>query len=528
MATLVAEHAGSEAREFALQNGPNFIGRARDNAVVINHDSLSRRHACLFIERDAARLTDLDSKNGTFVHDVRIREVSLAADGNFRCGDVTLTLRGLQPPRVGPLLEIDLARRRPQLSDFWAHSDELRGSPSRLELGAQRHAREQRGKSLLQLFEALATLRHEDVLERVLDLLFQVLPIDHAAALLAESGAARWSLAAARSRDGFSACECSQHVVDYVRQHGTAVLFADAPQDPRLAGASSIVDQEIRASLCVPLPLRERQSGVLYVDARRSACSLSEEDLEFLCVFAGYAAITIDNVSLAKQLEEEAVVRSHLLRFFPASTAMQILASGRTSLAPVKTLVTALFCDLTGFTTLSSTKDPTDVVRLLNQYFQTLAEVVFRFGGTLEKYIGDALLAVWGAPFLREDDATRAVQAAIEMQRKFMELEHTWRDEDAVALGVHIGLDTGLVAAGNIGSERYLQYATIGEATTLASRICGAAQSGDILISGATRNALAGAQFDLVPVPAIQVKGRAQPLEVWRVTWAAGKAPVCG
>jgi adenylate cyclase len=520
MATLVIEHAGGESREFELQNGPNFIGRAPDNAVVISHASLSRRHACLFVERDAVRLTDLDSKNGTFVHGVRIREVLIEAGGSFRCGDVSLALRGEPAARVGPLLEIDLSQRRPQLSDFWARSDDTRAPASTPEPGERRQVRQQRGKSLLHVFEALAALRSEDVLERVLDLLFQVLPIDHAAVLLGEPGTTRMLPGAARSRDRFSGCECSQHVVDYVRQHGTAVLFANASQDPRLAGAHSIVDQDIRASLCVPLPLRARQSGVLYVDTRRSTSTFGQEDLEFLCVFAGYAAITLDNVSLAKQLEEEAVLRSHLLRFFPASTATQILASGRTSLAPVKTLVTALFCDLTGFTTLSSTKDPTDVVRLLNQYFQTVAEVVFRLGGTLEKYIGDALLAVWGAPFSRADDAARAVQAAVEMQRKCMELEHTWRSADGVALGIHIGLDTGLVAAGNIGSERYLQYATIGEATTLASRICSAAQSGDILISGATCHALADTHFDLVPMPAIHVKGRSQPLEVWRVTWA--------
>jgi adenylate cyclase len=131
---------------------------------------------------------------------------------------------------------------------------------------------------------------------------------------------------------------------------------------------------------------------------------------------------------------------------------------------------------------------------------------------------------VWGAPFSSPDDAVRAVRAAIEMQRAFVELEREWRRAGTLALGIHIGLDTGLVAAGNIGSDRYLQYATIGEATTLASRICSAAQSGEILISGAMRSALGGAECSLTALPAITLKGRAQPLDVYRIDWADGAA----
>ncbi|HEY2735254.1 MAG TPA: adenylate/guanylate cyclase domain-containing protein, partial [Polyangiales bacterium] len=501
MPVIVIERAGSEPRTFELAHGPNLIGRAPDNAVVVAHESLSRRHACLFIERDGVRLTDLNSKNGTFVDDARIREARLEDGSSFRCGDVSFSYREQSAPHAAPLLEIDLARRRPMIDDFWPRGADSRTPPSQPSSTPASPSRGERGRSLLHVLEALAALGDEDVFERALDLLFRILPIDHAVIALSEPGSPELPLRAARSRPGAGACSHSQHVIDYVTEHGTAVLFANAAQDPRLLGVQSIAEENICASLCVPLFLRDQRRGVLYVDRRSAGSTFDGDDLDVLCVFAGYAAISIDNVLLAKKLEEEAVLRSHLLRFFPTNTALQIMASGRASLGPVKSQVTALFCDLSGFTMLSSTLDPTRVIQLLNEYFQMLSNIVFRLGGTLEKYIGDALLAVWGAPFSSPDDAVRAVRAAIEMQRAFVELEREWRRAGTLALGIHIGLDTGLVAAGNIGSDRYLQYATIGEATTLASRICSAAQSGEILISGAMRSALGGAECSLTALP---------------------------
>jgi adenylate cyclase len=188
-------------------------------------------------------------------------------------------------------------------------------------------------------------------------------------------------------------------------------------------------------------------------------------------------------------------------------------------LETIETEVTVLFSDISGFTALSSTLEPRQVVDLLNDYFPVMAEIVFKYEGTLEKYIGDALMAVWGAPFSHPDDADRAVRAAVEMQRALAELNARWRAQGRPELQIHVGLNTGRVAAGNIGSEQYLQYATIGDATNVASRVCSAAADGEICMNSTTFERWRDRAWPTNPLPPVQVKGKREPLSLHRLDW---------
>jgi adenylate cyclase len=310
----------------------------------------------------------------------------------------------------------------------------------------------------------------------------------------------------------------SSRIVDIVRERSVAARFADAQADPRLGEARSVMAQSICASMCAPLRPRDEVVGVLYVDNQSATNPFAEADLDFLGAFANQAAIALDNSRLYQRIEAEAVLRNNLLRFFPPTAIGKLISPEAGPLETIDTEVTALFADLSSFTALSSTMAPREVVRLLNEYFPAMAEVVFRHEGTLEKYIGDALLAVWGAPFRHDDDVLRAVTAAVEMQRALRRPDRPWAAR-GLELSMHVGLNTGPVAAGNIGSERYIQYATIGDATNLASRICGAAGADEILISEATRARLGACPFRVVAVPPVTVKGKAEPLLLHRVEW---------
>jgi adenylate cyclase len=240
--------------------------------------------------------------------------------------------------------------------------------------------------------------------------------------------------------------------------------------------------ERIKASMAVPLRGRDDDLGVLYVDNRSVPDRFRQEDLDFLAAFANHAAAAIENARLLARLEREAELRNSLLRFFPPATAGELLAGG---LPTVETEVTALFCDISGYTPLAASLRPFEVIGLLNSYFPIVAEIVFRHGGMLEKYIGDAILAVWGVPRRGPEDADRALAAAIDMQRALAE-RNAHLPEGQPPLHVHIGLNSGPVAAGNIGSDAYVQYATIGDATNTAARVCGAAAADEILLSEST------------------------------------------
>jgi class 3 adenylate cyclase len=241
------------------------------------------------------------------------------------------------------------------------------------------------------------------------------------------------------------------------------------------------------------------------------ACVLSVQAFGFV------TAITYYIVNGMLQMHKEAVVNERLSRFFSPELAARIAAEPDVAVRVDERSVTVLFCDISGFTAMSSSLQPRQVVDLLNAYFPPMVDIVFRHGGTLEKFIGDALLAVWGAPFGGPDDADRAVAAAMDMQRGIAELNARLVAAGYVPIEIHIGLCSGPVAAGYIGTEKYIQYAVIGDTTNVASRICSVAEAGEILLADSTRALLTPSGVALEALPPVAVKGKGEPLHLHRV-----------
>jgi adenylate cyclase len=509
---------------FELPEGPVTIGRTEESTICVLHKSLSRRHARL--ERDGERvvLVDLSSKNGTFVNELRVDRHELKDGESFRCGEVRFKLvpsARVLPSELSPTQVQSLQTRfSPGSMDELLGRRAERGDTSALKV---RHASQDgRAHDKLQVLLKVSQLLSspgsiEALLERILDLVFQIMEVDRAAILLVDPATGKLSPRVARLSNGESPSGSfySQRIVDYVRSKSVAALFSDARVDPRLDDAASVVLQSIQASMCAPLKPRDEVLGVLYVDNLTRPNGFSEEDLEFLTAFANQAAIALDNSLLVRRLEEEAV----LVRFFPPATLTTLQMARGAPLETIETEVTVLFSDISGFTALSSTLEPRQVVDLLNDYFPVMAEIVFKYEGTLEKYIGDALMAVWGAPFSHPDDADRAVRAAVEMQRALAELNARWRAQGRPELQIHVGLNTGRVAAGNIGSEQYLQYATIGDATNVASRVCSAAGDGEICMNSTTFERWRDRAWPTSPLPPTRVKGKQEALSLYRLEW---------
>ena len=516
-------------QSFGLPEGSTTIGRTEESTICVLHKSLSRRHARLERAGERILLVDLSSKNGTFVDELRIERRELSVGMSFRCGEVAFKLSdsaSAEPPALEPT-QVQSLRTRFSAESMdtlvQRRTDSQVGSVLKVRSsGSVERAAQDKLQVLLKVSQLLSSPGPiESLLERILQLVFQILEVDRAAVLLVDpaSGQLRSRVAQTASGEQPTGPFYSQHIVDYVRTHSVAALFADAQVDPRLGTADSVMLQSIRASLCAPLKPRDQVLGVLYVDNVSLANRFTQEDLEFLTAFANQAAIALENSLLSQRLAEEAVLRNTYQRFFPPATLEKLKQSRGGALEVIETEVTILFSDITGFTSLSSNLAPRQVVDLLNAYFPVMAEIVFRHEGTLEKYIGDALMAVWGAPFSHPDDAERAVRAAVEMQRALEVLNARWRSQGAPELSIHVGINTGRVAAGNIGSEQYLQYATIGDATNVASRVCGLAEAGEIVLHHHTLEKLRERPWPLHALPPAPVKGKNEPLQVYRLDW---------
>jgi class 3 adenylate cyclase len=307
-------------------------------------------------------------------------------------------------------------------------------------------------------------------------------------------------------------------VVNFVLRTRDNVVLSDAAEEGEFTRDPYIAQAKPRSVLCAAIARHEQVTGVIYVENNLLRGAFTPDRLRIVGILASQAAISIQNAHLTAKLQEEAVTRSNLLRFFPPQAVSRILGGGEASLETVNTEVAAVFCDISGFTRMCDEMAPADIVVLLNAYFPMMAEIVFRHEGMLEKYIGDALLAVWGAPFRHAEDTDRAVECAIEMQRELLAFNR--RSRGMRELAIHIGIDVGAVAAGNIGSPQYIQYATIGNTTNMASRICEAAQPGEILISEGAYSRLRRSAHRAELRPPANVKGRAAPLRLYRVAWA--------
>jgi adenylate cyclase len=505
---MYLELAGSaEPRRFPLRAGDHVIGRSPHVDIHVGERSLSRRHAVVSVTGDLASIRDLDSRNGTRVNGVPVvGQVSLSVGDDLRCGDVRFAVGSAAP---SPSM---LPQRVLQMSSDPARTMMFGVAPVKdVDPMAQRFA------VLLRVGELLAQPDADRQLgSRILALAAEILPIDRAV-LLTVDQEDRVQIAASLLSDGAAERPYSESIVHYVLEHRVAVQFDDAQADERLGAAASLVMQSIRCAMCAPLIVNDALLGVLYVDNRLTTHSFDPSDLELLVGFANQAAMALHNAALQDQVKAAAVRQHTFERFFPPATAARLLESGG-DLGVQELFVTALFSDISAFTEMSATMAPADVVALLHVYFPPMARIVFDKDGTLEKYIGDALMAVWGAPFSHPDDADRALEAAVEMHEAVLRM----REQLPRPIDVHIGLHSGVVALANIGSAEYLQVATIGDATNTSARVCSVAGDGELVITRQTAERLTRSTWPLTALPPTRVKGKAEPLELYRVEWRRG------
>ncbi|MFL6192931.1 MAG: adenylate/guanylate cyclase domain-containing protein, partial [Thermoanaerobaculia bacterium] len=358
------------------------------------------------------------------------------------------------------------------------------------------------------------------LLERIVDLTFQVMSVDRVAILMAgDEGDLVTRIS--RKRDDVVAPDgwrVPSAIARKTVQERIAVLLENVPLD--LAGDGTILHHRVKSALCAPLLGGQGTLlGLIYLDNLGATHSFSEEDLEFLAAFSGMAAVALENSRLIERARREAVVLSNFQRYFAPDLAEQIAGQeGSVGLGGSRRQVSVLFSDIRGFTSLAETMSPDEVASLLTEYFTVMVEIVFEHGGTLDKFIGDALMALWGAPIAHDDDPDRATRAAVAMQRALERLNDEWSRKGRPRLSVGIGISLGDVFAGNIGSDRRLEYTVIGDAVNTAARLCSEAGPGEILIA----EPLYAALTMRPPVSALTpwpLRGKARPVPVYRVEW---------
>ncbi len=229
--------------------------------------------------------------------------------------------------------------------------------------------------------------------------------------------------------------------------------------------------------------------------------------------------LTIVAVNVYKYLleqKEKAFIHAKFENYFAPELLSKILKTPGMLDAVEQKVLTVLFSDIAGFSTWSSTQKPEYIRQTLNQYFEEMASTVFKYEGTINKYIGDGLMVLFGDPLLQEDHALRCVRAATEMQLKTRELKKKWEATGGMPIQIRIGINTGEVVVGNMGSSKRLEYTAIGANVNLAQRLESGAPVGGILIAKSVYEKVKD-EIDVKDAGTIQAKGFSEPVEVFEV-----------
>lgn len=370
----------------------------------------------------------------------------------------------------------------------------------------------------------------KEIFEKATDLIFRVTPSERVVALLADETLdgkiLDYSLypIAAKSRDEkldtlTGELTISRTITQKVMREKVALLSQDAKTDAQFSGAESIVSQGVRSTICAPLITESNVHGVVYADRLDPFAAFTQDDLELISAVGAQTAVAVETIKGHKRLAREEVARANYSRFMPEYVVKQLLEKPDSfKLGGANQTITVLFADIRGFTALSENENPEKVVGLLNRYFSAVTEIIFEHGGTLDKYLGDGLMALFGAPTASASDADNAVRTAIDLQKRVQQLNIELKAEGFPEVSVGIGLHTGVATVGYIGSEQRSEYTAIGDTVNLASRLESSADGGQILISEATGKAC-NESFRIRKKEPLVVKNRVQPVSLFEVKW---------
>jgi adenylate cyclase len=310
----------------------------------------------------------------------------------------------------------------------------------------------------------------------------------------------------------------SRTVIEQVVTTGQAVVSTDATLDDRFKGQQSVILQNLRSIIAVPLVTKGSVIGAVYVDNPFRASIFEEKDKEFLQAISDLAAIAIDN---ARQYERSEFLRQLFERYVNKQVTDYVLArSDRETifLPGERRQVTMLNSDIAGFSALSQSMEAEELVRFLNDYFSRMIEAVLEHGGNIDKFQGDGMLVVFGAPNAMEDHAERALAAARAMLKEIDLLNHELAKTGKPQISVGIGLDTGDVVAGHVGSERRLEFTLIGVPVNNSSYLS-KVRPAKVLMSETTRDALP-ADIEVIDFERMLLKGmtKKQPIYQLQIT----------
>jgi adenylate cyclase len=298
-----------------------------------------------------------------------------------------------------------------------------------------------------------------------------------------------------------------------------AILSSNTQDDSRFDGAQSIIMYGITSAISVPIWTKNSIYGLIYMDTTEFSQMFQEKDLEILSIIANLTGLSIEGINSMNKLEREKKIRARLERYHSPSVVSRIMASQNTTtmelMAYRETEASVLFMDIVGFTGRVEKMNPVEIGVLLNNFFSEMTDIIFQHNGTLDKYIGDCIMALFGVPFEIDNHAELSIITALDMIEKLEERNRHLSAKDQIE--IRIGINSGKLISGDFGSPKRLDYTVLGNTVNIASRLeSSVAGKNEIVVSEATYK-LTKDLFEFESLGEKQIKGLSVPVETYRV-----------
>lgn len=396
--------------------------------------------------------------------------------------------------------------------------------------------------TLLRMKNLAKSLDRDEIFSTIIEIISKGLDADRVQLLLNDEKEGKLFIVQA---EGMSSKEIKETVINY-EENSIITFLAKGGQssqqsivgaigikecelDPKLKG---LVGQgRLKTIIAAPIFVEGKIFAIINVERMKNP-DYTRDDQNLVATCADIAGLVIKNSKLyaatmedlmsTKKLTEEQLrkneeLKKSLSRIVSPSVAEMILQNPDSlKLGGNKREVTVFFSDIRGFTKMSESRDPSDIVEQLNEYFTKMTDILMEMDGTLDKYVGDELMALFGAPVSRPDDPIRAVLTGLRMLDAVRELHEVWKQQGKPLIEIGIGINTGIVTAGYMGSEKQLSYTVIGDNVNLASRVMSNAKPMQLLITKSTYEKVKD-YFDCTALEPIMVKGKSMPIEIFQV-----------
>ncbi len=496
-------------------HGPTVIGRAAEADITAPDPRVSKAHCVVEPFDEGWRVRDLGSRNGTMVNGTRVASVALVDQDEIAVGTFKVKFLTRDPDIESvQVAEVDGSRRI--AISISAGDERAFLTADRLDAGALATAYDKLRIAHELSLELGVERSLEALFHKLLKYCAKALPVERGAVMIAvDKGWTAQAVYEAKNSD--DRIVVSRTVLARVRDTHMALLIDDAATDASFSAARSIQLSGARSLLAVPIVTGGAVRAVILIENMAKSGAFGEQDLVLLTGIARHAALAVERSDLVRRLEVEAENRAYLGRFL-APAVLEQVASGQVGLdlrRSVRRQVVVLYSDMRGFTAFSESAGPEETVEMLNEMFEVLVESVFAYGGVLDKFIGDAVMAMWGAPLARPDDVERALACGLDMMVRVEMLNQRRIAAGLSPIRIGVGVNAGEALVGAIGSSRRMDYTAIGDTVNLASRLKDLAAAGEVLTTAETlarAPGLAGEERGTV-----HVKNRTQGVELRRV-----------